>query len=70
MNDKYQHALVCYSLMLTGEILIGAWAGLLMALGFAIGKEWIDSRTPGNVWDWNDIYADLAGIVIALAVYR
>jgi uncharacterized protein YfiM (DUF2279 family) len=71
MNDKFQHALVCYALMLTGEVAVNVYVGLTLSLGFAIGKEWWDCvRKDGTGWDWNDLYADLTGIILALAVYR
>lgn len=36
----------------------------LLTVGLALGKEYGDSQSPGNRWDWWDIAADAVGIAI------
>lgn len=40
--------------------------GSLLAIGLGLGKEYGDSKAPGNKWDWWDIAADLLGIATAV----
>lgn len=42
--------------------------GSLFSLGLGLGKEYGDSRAPGNVWSWGDILADLLGVIAGDAV--
>ncbi len=44
---------------------IGAGASIALALG--IGKELNDSGT-GRKWDWKDLLADAAGILIGILI--
>ena len=52
-----------------------AWIGLLAAaiavtltIGLSLGKEYGDSKSPGNKWDWLDIAAALGGMAVALII--
>lgn len=58
-KDKWLHFAVCTvaSIIDTG-----------LAIGLAIGKEYGDSKAAGNKWDWMDILADAAGIVLGTAI--
>lgn len=64
-KDKLLHFIVNLIVVLS----IG-WINLPLAIGLAaglsIGKEYGDSKAPGNKWDWYDILADAIGIVIGL----
>lgn len=37
-----------------------------LLVGLSLGKEYGDSKAPGNKWDWYDILADAIGIVTGL----
>ena len=58
-KDKWLHFAVC---TVTSIIDTG------FAIGLAIGKEYGDSKAAGNKWDWMDILADAAGIVLGTAI--
>ena len=64
MNDKFQHAIVCSALVIIGARIHLA-LGIFLACCFAIGKEYYDA-SHGGEWDWNDILADVIGIVIGV----
>lgn len=59
-KDKLQHFAVCF---------IASLFSPLIAIGLAIGKEYGDSRAPGNHWCWMDLLADFIGIVIGGAIH-
>ena len=65
--DKKLHFLVCFALTLV-LAWYQPWAGIALAAGTGLGKEYGDSRAIGNTWDWNDILADVLGILAALIV--
>ena len=51
-KDKILHFLVCF---------VAAIFSPLFSLGLALGKEYGDSKAPGNHWCWWDILADAIG---------
>ena len=59
-KDKILHFAVC---------LIAAIIHPMLAIGLAIGKEYGDSKAPGNKWDWWDILADAIGIAVGSVVW-
>lgn len=63
MNDKAKHFWVCAALALFGGAGLGAWWGVVLALGAGVAKEAWDSRPGGTGWDWMDLVADAAGAV-------
>lgn len=67
MSDKGQHALLTYSVFLTGALLLNIWWGVAGALLWSLGKEYID-RVSGKYWDWWDILADLCGLLAGLVL--
>lgn len=69
-TDKYLHALVCYTIVLTFACLVSIGWGVFFALLFAFGKEWIDQNTPKNKWDWYDVLSDCIGILLAILVLK
>ena len=58
-KDKILHFVVC----LIASI-IQPW----LAVGLAIGKEYGDSQSPNNKWDWWDILADVIGIIVGTGI--
>ena len=53
-KDKILHFLVCF---------LAAIISPMFSLGLALGKEYGDSKAPGNHWCWWDILADAIGLV-------
>ena len=53
-KDKILHFLVCF---------VAAIISPMFSLGLALGKEYGDSKAPGNHWCWWDILADVIGLV-------
>ena len=53
-KDKILHFLVCF---------VAAIISPLFSLGLELGKEYGDSKAPGNHWCWWDILADAIGLV-------
>ena len=68
MNDKLQHGIVCYCIVLTLAILGNMIAGLIFALLFSFGKEIYDGYQKGNKFDWWDILADFIGIGLGVLI--
>ena len=73
--DKVLHFFACLLATITASVATfwrGMWysitAGSLFALGLGLGKEFGDSRAPGNRWDWYDILADLLGIAAGVGI--
>lgn len=62
-EDKVMHFGVCFII----SLLLG-FIGVMFASGLAIGKEYGDYKTAGNVWSWYDLLADAAGIVAGFAI--
>lgn len=76
--DKVQHLIVCASIVITIAWLLDHFApgyhtqavqvGVICSVAWAVAKEEYDSRQPGNKFDWWDILADTAGIILAVWV--
>lgn len=65
-KDKIQHSIVCCALVIIGAR-FNIFAGVILALLFAFGKElWDSTRESG--WDWEDIWADLLGIIMGVII--
>lgn len=58
-KDKWLHFGVCAL-----ASIINPWLGV----GLAIGKEYGDSKSPNNKWDWWDILADVIGIIVGTGI--
>lgn len=59
-KDKQLHMLVCF---------LAAIISPMLAIGLAIGKEYGDSKSPTNRWDWMDILADTIGLVPGAVIH-
>lgn len=62
MKDKALHFRLCGFATLVTGLPAGIVAGILFGAGLGIGKEYGDSKAPGNKWSWGDIGADALGI--------
>lgn len=66
--DKLLHfsfsAVIVFSIGLLFGIVPGIIAGIVV--GFL--KEAYDKYIKKSIWDWNDIYADCAGIIYAVLI--
>lgn len=59
--DKIKHFIACF----IPTAILGLY-GLSGSIGIAVTKEWCDSRTEGNKWDWWDIFFDFLGTCAGL----
>jgi len=49
--------------------MVAAFINPWLAIGLAIGKEYGDSKAPGNKWEWWGILADAIGIAVGSIVW-
>ncbi len=54
-QDKVKHFLVCYVIALYQ---------VDVALAAAFAKEYTDHINPHNHWDWYDMLANIAGVIL------
>lgn len=64
--DKVYHFLANFVMGLTAFLSVPFAIGL--CLGASFGKEYGDSKAPGNKWDWLDILADALGAAAGIGV--
>ena len=71
-KDKYYHFIVCFLItfvtlvlfyLLDDTFIRSIVAGIESSIIAAATKETCDAINPNNKWDWQDIYADIAGII-------
>ena len=74
-NDKLFHFGACFLATIVVSIctfflgeLGSCFSGGLFALGLGIGKEYGDSKSPGNKFDVWDLVADVLGIAAAIGI--
>jgi uncharacterized protein YfiM (DUF2279 family) len=67
-KDKALHLFWSFWIALIATSFHPKW-GFVIALGFGVLKEGIDSIQKAHLWSWSDIGFDLLGIGIAWAVY-
>lgn len=74
-EDKVKHffvnavVVIGATLMLLGlgfEPIPAYTASVFLAIGLSVGKEYGDSRSVDNKWDWWDICYDAIGIIIGI----
>ena len=65
-KDKLLHFGANLLMSLTAFLSVPFAIGL--CLGASFGKEYGDSKAPGNKWDWFDILADLIGMGVGLFI--
>ena len=76
-RDKLLHFVVCMIVAAVTAALLGvvgasAWpaavGGFVAAMACGVGKEYGDSKAPGNRWDRADISADAVGAIFGAAI--
>lgn len=68
-NDKLLHLLVNLTIVIVFGLLSGIVIGVGLAVIASLSKEVYDEYRPnGSGWDWNDIVADIIGILIGIFI--
>ncbi|MBD5367265.1 MAG: hypothetical protein HDR82_09780 [Bacteroides sp.] len=76
-KDKALHFTACAAVSLLTAIIIAvltksspgaALSGISTGLAIGLGKEYGDSKSPGNKWDWHDLLADTLGAITGAAI--
>lgn len=66
-NDKVKHLLCNFIIVIAFGLMFNPAIGLGLALVVSLLKEVYDEyRENGTGWDWNDIVADIIGIMLGL----
>lgn len=66
-TDKRRHLAVNLIIVMFLGGLVNPIIGVIVAVLLSIGKEVYDEYRPnGTGWDWNDLVADLIGILLGL----
>lgn len=66
-TDKRRHLAVNLIIVIFLGGLVNPIIGVIVAVLLSIGKEVYDEYRPnGTGWDWNDLVADLIGILLGL----
>lgn len=65
-KDKILHFAVNVALGLTS--IFQLWLAIGLCVGASLGKEYGDSKSQGNKWDWWDILADAIGAVVGIII--
>lgn len=61
--DKPAHFLVSFAYSVIISILFGGITGFISTISLGIGKEYGDSKSPGNTWSWADLLSDALGAI-------
>lgn len=68
-NDKLLHLLVNLTIVIVFGLLSGIVIGVGLAVIASLSKEVYDEYRPnGSGWDWDDIVADIIGILLGLFI--
>ena len=66
-NDKILHMICCFAIVVI--FVLNVVSGIALALIASFGKEAYDEVRPnGSGWSWDDILADLLGIVLGILI--
>lgn len=66
-NDKILHMICCFAIVVIFGLVLNIVSGITLALIASFGKEVYDEVRPnGSGWSWDDILADLLGIVLGI----
>lgn len=66
-NDKVKHLLCNFIIVIVFGLIFNPVIGLGLALIASLLKETYDEyRENGTGWNWNDIVADIIGIILGL----
>lgn len=66
-NDKILHMICCFAIVVIFGLVLNIVSGITLALIASFGKEAYDEVRP-NGSGWDDILADLLGIVLGILV--
>lgn len=68
-NDKILHMICCFAIVVIFGLILNIVSGIALALIASFGKEAYDEVRPnGYGWSWDDILADLLGIVLGILI--
>lgn len=68
-GDKILHMICCFAIVVIFGLILNIVSGIALALIASFGKETYDEVRPnGSGWSWDDILADLLGIVLGILV--
>lgn len=66
-SDKVLHMICCFAIVVIFGLILNVVSGIALALIASFGKEVYDEVRPnGSGWSWDDILADLLGIVLGI----
>lgn len=60
-NDKILHMICCFAIVVIFGLVLNIVSGITLALIASFGKE-------ASGWSWDDILADLLGIVLGILI--
>ena len=66
-NDKILHMICCFAIVVIFGLVLNIVSGITLALIASFGKEAYDEVRP-NGSSWDDILADLLGIVLGILI--
>lgn len=66
-SDKILHMICCFAIVVIFELILNVVSGIVLALIASFGKETYD-EVKYKDWSWNDLLADLLGIVLGILV--
>ena len=68
-SDKVLHMICCFAIVVIFGLILNVVSGIALALIASFGKEAYDEVRPnGSGWSWDDLLADLLGIVLGILV--
>lgn len=65
-QDQIYHFTTCMLVVL--NCLMPLWVAVILAVIFAFGKEVYDKYIKKTLFDWTDIAADGAGIIVGILI--
>lgn len=66
-SDKVLHTICCFAIVVIFGLILNVVSGIALALIASFGKEAHD-EVKYKGWSWDDLLADLLGIVLGILV--
>lgn len=66
-SDKILHMICCFAIVVIFGLILNIVSGIALALTASFGKEAYD-EVKYKGWSWDDLLADLLGIVLGILV--
>lgn len=66
-SDKVLHMICCFAIVVIFGLILNVVSGIALALIASFGKEAYD-EVEYKGWSWDDLLADLLGIVLGILV--